>query len=130
MQEKYDLEADIRSSTKIVAKINASASYAQNLYAALCNMQWQRTELFPILADEYWTCSWRYAGGLVASIAGGDYMDYYCSGIGGFSDLSDETPEETARWIKQKGFVPEAVVTDEIREDLAELGWHPVPYDD
>ena len=50
--------------------------------------------------------------------------------MGGFAPLADETPEETARWIRDKGYVAESVVTDEIRRDLSLLGWHPLPWDD
>ena len=130
MQTKHDLEQDLRSSPTILEKVKQDY-YAQNLYAAMCNMQWQRTEVFPILKDEFWHCSWRYSGGIVAGLRGeGDYLDWYCSGMGGFGVLADETAEETARWIKEKGYVAESVVTEEIRKDLAELGWHPVPWDD
>jgi hypothetical protein len=110
-----NLEYDLTSTDWIVAKAQANEYYAQNIYAALCNMQWQKLDVVPILKDEYWHCSWRYAGGLVADLVarGGDYMDYYCSGIGD-GDC----------------FVAEGEVTDEIREDFLKLGWQPVPYTD
>jgi hypothetical protein len=115
-----DLEQDFNNSEWFIAKVRAREDYAQNVYAALCNMRWQPADVFPILRDEYWSCSWRSAGGLVARLIGrGDYMDWYCSGIG------DETPD-TGRWIdRPKTYVPEGTVTDEIREDFAKLGWHP-----
>ena len=125
-----NLEKDLWRSDLILEKVKKD-SYAQNLYAAMCNMRWQKTEVFPILKEEYWHVSWRGAGGLVADLRGqGDYMDWYCSGMGGFAPLADETPEETDRWMKEKGYVPESVVTDEIKKDLAGLGWHPVPWDE
>lgn len=119
---KYDLEADIMNCPKLVAKVKASERYAQNLYAAMCNMQWQRTETFPILKNDLWSVTWRSAGGIVADLRGeGDYLNWYCSGIyGGDWGDGDVTP----------GFVPEATVTEEIREDLNKLGWHPVPWED
>lgn len=138
MQTKHDLEQDLHRSPVILEKVKLD-SYAQNLYAAMCNMQWQYLgsewaltagDLAALALADVWHCSWRYSGGIVADLRGeGDYMDWYCSGMGGFSALADETAEETARWIKEKGYVAESVVTDEIRKDLAELGWHPVPWD-
>lgn len=120
------MEEDIKAAKWIVAKVKTSDSYAQNLYAALCNMQWQRLDVMPILKDEYWHCSWRYAGGLVAEIrdCGEDYMDYYCSGIRNDNYQTDlDIPYG-------QGFVGEGQVTDEIRDDLFKLGWQPVPYND
>ena len=56
-----------------------------------------------------WSCSWRYAGGIVADIRNieEDYLDFYCSGIGS----------------NHEDYVGESFVTDEIREDLLKLGW-------
>jgi hypothetical protein len=45
----------------------------------------------------------------------GDYIDWYCSGIG--SGLGNGDEDGT------KGYVGESVVTDEIRADLKQLGW-------
>ena len=111
-----DLEYDLRSTDWIVAKARANEYYAQNIYAALCNMEWQRADVWPVLKDERWSCTWRSAGGIVADLRGeGDYIDWYCSGMGDKKDT---------------GFVSEGTVTDEIREDFAQLGWIPMPYDD
>lgn len=107
-------------------KVRGRDDYAQNLYAAMCNIRWQPTEVFPILKDEYWSASWRSAGGIVANLrGGGDYMDYYCSGMGGFTGLirAGETEEESQTHMDAKKFVPEGIVTDEIAEDLLKLGW-------
>ncbi len=115
-QHVNDLEYDLRSTDWIVAKARASESYAQNIYAALCNMQWQKIDVWPVLKDERWSCSWRSAGGIVADLRGeGDYIDWYCSGM---ADKADT------------GFVPEGAVTDEIQEDFQRLGWQPVLYDE
>ena len=76
------LERDMKDAAWFVEKVRASESYAQNVYAALCNNAFQKLELMPVLKDEVWSCSWRYSGGLVADIrCEGDYMDWYCSGI-------------------------------------------------
>lgn len=130
---KYDLVEDIRNCPDMMAKIRAEdRRYAQNLYAAWCNMQWCPRALVPAIrqADEdLWTASWRSAGGIVADLRnkGEDYMDYYCSGMrGGFSfDGKDDDD-----YFMRTGYASESVVTEEIAADLNKLGWFPVPYDD
>jgi hypothetical protein len=92
-------------------------------------MQWCKRDTWPILAEEYWSASWRGAGGIVADIRnkGEDYMNYYCSGMGG---LATYDLEEGDKYMTEKKFVPEGTVTDEIAADLDRLGWFPVPYKD
>lgn len=124
---KNNLEYDLLTTDWILEKARSSDSYAQNIYAALCNMQWCKAELWPTLSEQYWSCSWRYAGGIVADmLQKGDYIDWYCSGMGGVADY-DTDPDE---WAKQTGYVPESVVTEEIETDFRRLGWYPVPYKD
>ena len=53
---EYDLEEDMHSAEWFVTKVRDSRVYAQNLYAALCNMQWQRREVMPILKEQLWSC--------------------------------------------------------------------------
>ena len=107
---KNNLEYDLRSSEYIAEKCKVD-SYAQNLYAALCNNDFMRNEMWPILKEETWGCSWRYAGGIVADILQhGDYLDWYCSGI-----------MQEGQYVS--GYVAESVVTDEIRDDLLSIGW-------
>jgi len=98
MDMKADLEYDLFKTDWIVSKCKNS-KYAQNLYAALCNNRFFKS-------DEEWTCSWRQAGGIVADIRniGEGYMDFYCSGN-------------------------ESVVTPEISNDLLNLGWLIKPYE-
>lgn len=122
-----DLVEDLYQADWLLEKVRNNKSYAQNLYAAFCNMRWQKLDVIPILTEEFWSCSWRSAGGIVAEIRGGgeDYMDWYCSGMGGFAAFADEDPEETERAFRQKGYVPEGIVTEEIKEDLNKLGWIP-----
>jgi hypothetical protein len=118
-----NLENDLLQCDWIIAKAKANKSYAQNIYAALCNMEWQKLEIWPILKEETWGCSWRYAGGLVARlIEQGDYLDWYCSGIGNGLGNGDEDGS--------KKYAPEGIVSDEIEEDFLKLGWVPVPYED
>ena len=118
-----DLEYDLRTTEWILAKARASNSYAQNIYAAMCNMRWQKLDTFPILKDEYWSCSWRSAGGIVADmLQKGDYIDWYCSGIRNGFDMGG-SPEEGP-----VGYVPEATVTEEIRVDFQKIGWIPAEW--
>jgi hypothetical protein len=72
--------------------------YARALYAALCNNEF-------IKDGEDWSCTWRYAGGIVARLRGlnENYLDFYLSGF-------------------NEGF-PEGTITEEIKKDLESLGW-------
>ena len=137
--QKNNLEYDLRSTEWICQKAKASESYAQNLYAAMCNMRWCKLDtvnVLEILKDSHWSCSWRYAGGIVADmLEKGDYIDWYCSGIRdmGFND-AEEAKELTEEQLRRKEiydkFVAESVVTDEIAGDLRKLGWVPIEWDE
>lgn len=123
-----NLEYDLRSTDWILEKVRASNVYAQNLYAAMCNTRFLKMDVIPILKEDFWTCSWRYAGGIIADMRQeGDYIDWYCSGISG----GDE-PEvyQTGQDLERKHYVGESTVTDEIRNDLKRLGWTVQDYDD
>lgn len=103
---KPNLELDLLKSDTIADKCLYCDIYAQNLYAALCNNRF-------FYGQDEWTCSWRFAGGLVSDIRNsGDYMDWYCSGSS-----------------KKIGYVEESVVTEEISLDLIRLGWIFKPYE-
>lgn len=94
-----NLERDLRSSKEIHDKCVNSEVYCRDLYSALCNNRF-------FYDDKEWTCSWRYAGGIVADIIEkGDYIDWYASGY-------------------------EGQVTDEVRLDLMKLGWAVKSYED
>lgn len=103
----HNLEFDLISNDRVVAKCKTSEIYAQNLYAALCNNRF-------FYGDSEWSCSWRMSGGIVAEIVDNNrnYMDYYCSGIG-----------------DKEGYVSEGTATDEIRLDLMMMGWTVKPYE-
>ena len=121
--QENNMEYDLRISELMLNKVRASDTYAQNLYAALCNNNFQRLDVLPILKGETWSCSWRYAGGIIADMRQeGDYIDWYCSGIGDGLGNGDGDGS--------KGYVSESVVTDEIKEDLKQLGWVVVALDD
>jgi len=76
---------------------------AIDLYRALCNMRWQSIKD----PKNIYSCSWRFAGGLVADLRdqGENYMDFYCSGNEGF-------------------------VSNKIAKILKDLGWQPLPWED
>lgn len=130
-----NMEYDLRSTKWICDKAKASEAYAQNLYAAMCNNEFTKNDVWPILTDKRWSASWRSAGGIVANmLEKGDYIDWYCSGIRG--DMDDEEfqnlskkDQESYLYMKNN-FVSESVVTDEIREDLLKLGWIVVDSDE
>ena len=94
-------------------------------------MQFQKLDVMPILKDQRWSCSWRHAGGVVADMQEkGDYIDWYCSGIGNFDNgygLDGTVPK-----LDDDGrtYVSESHVTDEIKEDLKKLGWVPVEWEE
>lgn len=103
---KPNLELDLLNNKEIVSKCVHSSTYSQNLYAALCNNRF-------FYGEYEWACSWRYAGGIVSDLRNsGDYMDWYCSGVG-----------------DKIGYVAESVVTEEISLDLMKLGWTVKPYE-
>lgn len=108
---KHSLERDLYDSEYIRSKAADNNSYCQNLYAALCNNQFLKLAVEPILLDDRWSCSWRYAGEIAdrlhSNMGNADYMQYYCTGMG---DITG-------------GLVSEGTVTDEIRTDLLHLGW-------
>ena len=119
--QKDNMEYDLRSTDWILAKVRDSESYAQNLYAAMCNNEFQKLDVIPILKDQRWSASWRHAGGIVADMREeGDYIDWYCSGMGGIASYDYA---EGQKMMDEKKYVPEATVTDEIRSDLKNLGW-------
>ena len=111
---KHNLEYDLLTTEWILEKVRNDDDYAQNLYAALCNNEFQQIDVLPILKEQTWHCSWRYAGGIVADMQQkGDYINWYCSGIlGGYSD-PDEYPKN----------VSEGTITEEVEQDLRRLNW-------
>lgn len=107
-----DLSNDIANSSLMMSKLLDDV-YAQNMYAALCNNQFQKIDVFHILRDDTWACTWRSAGRLVAGWQrskkpDGTYMDFYCSGM---------TQPDSA------GYQSEGFITKEILVDLKDLGW-------
>lgn len=122
-----NLEYDLRSTDWMLEKVRGDNIYAQNLYAAMCNNNFQRLDTWPILTNKTWSCSWRHAGGIVADMQEtGDYINWYCSGIKGDNDVEDElelTEEQRAYHKEQTNYIAEGVVSYEIEQDLKQLGW-------
>lgn len=119
-----NMEYDLLTTDWILEKVRSSETYAQNLYSAMCNNQFVKREMWPILRmdpeKDLRSCSWRYAGGIIADMRQqGDYIDWYCSGIG--DGLGNGDSNGT------KGYVPEGMITKEVEEDLSRLGWIPAP---
>lgn len=116
--QKDNLEWDLRTTNWICEKVRADKLYAQNLYAAMCNNDFIKREMWPILKNQKWSCSWRYAGGIIAHMRQeGDYIDWYCSGI------RNDDPDEESKSVEGRDYVSESVVTEEIENDLYNLGW-------
>jgi hypothetical protein len=124
--QKHNMEYDLRTSKELCDKVKQSDNYAQNLYAAMCNVDWQSRDFWQEMKGETWGCSWRHAGGIIADMREqGDYIDWYCSGIGNKelgNGLDGAVPDVT----DGRDYVPEGVVTEEIEIDLNQLGWRPV----
>jgi hypothetical protein len=128
--QKDNMEYDLRSTEWICNKVKEKDSYAQNLYAAICNNDFQKLDVMPILKDQRWSASWRSAGGIIADMREqGDYIDWYCSGIGN-AELGNGLDGTVPDVADGRDYVPEGVVTEEIELDLNRLGWRPVPWED
>lgn len=86
---------------KLTEKIR-TFDYSNELYSALCNMRWQNIKD----PKKIYSCSWRYAGGMIAEIRnmGEDYLNFYCNGNEGF-------------------------VSERIEKDLNKLGWKSLEWD-
>ena len=127
-----NLEYDLLTTDWILEKARVSRSYAQNIYSALCNNEFQKLDVIPILTENTWGCSWRYAGGIVADMRQqGDYIDWYCSGI---RDREQPSEEEWNNWTTEQQneytvnfskYLPEGCISQEIIQDLKKLGWVP-----
>lgn len=98
------LEHAIKADPTFLARIK-DVGFARVVYAALCNREWITK------AGQRWSCTWRYAGGLVAEIRaeGEDYLDFYV----GFGD--DE-------WMPADASGLEA----EFLAILGRLGWNEI----
>lgn len=111
---RYSLEEEM-SADKDIISLLADRDIACEFYAALCNMRWMKKINLP--EDEQiidklkgedrtlWSCSWRYAGGIIADIRNAayntkeDYLDFYCSGKEGYVSPTVENNFERIGWV-------------------------------
>lgn len=72
---------------KIFSEQVKEEDFARKLYDCLCNTIW-----FNKHTGDIYSCSWRYAGGLVADLrnVGEDYIDFYCNGFSGEGAYHEE----------------------------------------
>jgi hypothetical protein len=111
-----DLKNDLINSSLFLKKISDEI-YAQHLYAALCNTEWQKIDMLSILEDDFWFTSWRGSGHIVSDLRNKalgtveDYMTYYCSGIAGTEFIKNNV---------------EGIISEEIKNDLITIGWKQV----
>ena len=110
-RQVFNLERDIRGTEWVLRKVRDQEIYAQNLYAALCNNNFAPKDMWAILKNLTWNCTWRYAADLVADIRDDNsYINWYCSGTG-------------FKGTDFCGFVEESYVTDEVIADFDSIGW-------
>ena len=97
------MENNFEEDLKKIKTLLKDEKTAKELYGALCNMRWINLKD----SSQVYSCSWRYAGGIVAGLRGmgESYLDFYCSGSEGH-------------------------VTPLIESLLLGIGWGPFPYDD
>lgn len=89
-----DFETDLEKT--FGEKMKSDDEFCSQVWSALANKIWKH-DAFE--RDEEYSCTSRYAGGLIADIIGrGSYMDWYCSG-------------------------PYATVSDEIESAMKAIGW-------
>jgi hypothetical protein len=107
----FNLELDVRRNADLINKIRRKEIYAQNFYAALCNNDFAPKDMWAILKNLNWNCTWSYAANMIAEIREDEsYINWYCSGTG-------------FRGTDFTGFVEESCITEEVSCDLNKLGW-------
>lgn len=115
-----NLEAEMSKDADVISHLE-DRDIAVEYYSALCNMRWRKintlNEAEKIIdrlkgeESDIWSCSWRYAGGVIAHIRNAnyntkeDYMDFYCSGN-------------------------EGTVSNLVEDSFYRMGWEPAPWND
>lgn len=100
-----DLERDLHNHITLVERVKSDVTFAESLYAALCNNQFRHVNMTDD-PEDFWSCTWRAAGDIVAELTNNpqnDYLTYYCTGN-------------------------EGMVTPELVQLFAEIGWTARPW--
>lgn len=122
-----NLEQDILASELLIKKCQENHVYAQNLYAALCNNDFMKLDVWEILKDTKESMSWRHAGSVVSELVHHndvdniDYMEFYCSGISSPDD--NYNINSVVDGLTNRTYVAEGIVTPEIEADLKTIQW-------
>lgn len=91
LSNEADFERDLADAVK---PFIMDDDFAKQVWGALANVDW-----YHMRDKKEYSCSFRYAGGLIAEIRGeGNYMDWYCS-------------------------APDGVVSDKIHRLMKKRGW-------
>lgn len=82
---------------KLFSEKVQNENFAKKLYDCLCNTIWYNKT-----TNDIYSCTWRYAGGIVADMRkkGENYLDFYCQGFSDEGDYHQEIYEE----LNQNGF--------------------------
>ena len=119
MKTKFDLEEDLLACRQLCVQA-LDTQFAGQLYVGLCNNDFRKREMWPMLTDTLWHCSWRHAGGIVAAmrmsvtVTSGeleDYVNWYCS------NLAMDYDSDTTTNLK------EGEITATVAQALNMLGW-------
>lgn len=103
----FNLERDLKRTWWMMDRVRQDVVYAQNLYAAMCNNTFGPYDVWAILRNVQWDCSWRYAANIVAEMRDEMFEKWYCSGV----------------QLVNPDYVPESVIVPHIERDLKTLGW-------
>lgn len=117
MDVDFDLEEDMSKDEGIISLLR-HREIACEFYAALCNMKWVRIVEIPEdqqIIDKLkgenrkeWSCTWRYAGGIIADIRNTaynvheNYLDFYCSGNEGHVSPTVKRQFERLGWAPEE----------------------------
>ena len=90
--------------------------FGRSLWTVFSN-NWRVVDRWGMVVE---TGSWRYCGGLIASICGGDYMDYYMGYLGVYKPLV----KRIRAWLHENGFI---IIDWDTWEDGVLAGTYKVP---